>query len=590
MPFKDIAQGPVRSAAAGAVTLGVVFILIVLLPQLFQQTDRTYQYQGVDIFGPDQEVYYAARVQEIYDGFTGLGSTFYSAPKDLPSLQPPLPEASIAGIGKLLGLNSVSAFFLSKIILAMTVFLAFALFVFSVTGRPWVSVLSVFTVLSAGALLSAPWDLPHYLHPLAFPFEFVRFSRAVNPQWPLTFFFLALFGVSEWIRTGRRLPLVLTVIPATVIVYSYLYAWTYFFAVIGLLSLWYLVSRNWRKVADLAAFWTVMIICATPYAMRLYVAIQHPWYPVSAQRFGMVMRHGPLLLGVWTAVFIGLSAGSRKLWPRSWPLLPAIALAGLVAIDQHVLTGHYIVPHHYHWYFIQPMASTFAVAFVLGILSLHVGKPRWNVVLAVLLVTASVVFAVIQQWAAYHGVRDLWGRLQQAAPVIRYASANLRAGQVVYSQDINIENLVPIYGSADVYFSGNSNLGLVPLDRARASYFLDLWLQGVTPDQAAREFPTIRRWSLSSRLKGIYYREALGDFAKIPDAEVEENVALYRAFYRLPAKQKLTTYPISAVFTTPGDPANPVWSQFLSCSKEIFAENGYSLRMFIPAGYPGSCL
>ncbi len=583
-------ENPVRSASFAAVFLGLVFAAIVLLPQMFQQTDPVHRFQGMDIFGADQEVYYAARVREVYDGFKGLGNVYYSAPKDLPSVQPPLPEASIAFVGKLLGVSSVGALFLSKIVLSMAVFFAFAALLFSVTGRPWISVLSAFTVLTAGALLSAPWDLPHYFNPTAYPFEFVRFSRAVNPQWSLTFFFLALLGVSEWMRTGRRLPLALALIPAAVTIYSYLYAWTYLLSAIGLLTLWCLSTRNWKRVADLAAFWTALIVLATPYAMHLYVVTQHPWYAASSERFGMVLRHGPLHLGVWTAVFIGFSFATKKHWPRTWPFLPAVALAGAIAINQQVITGHYIVPHHYHWYFIQPMASTFAVALLLGLLPARIFRQPYGTVLAGLLVAASVTLAVVQQWAAYQGTRELWGRLQLASPVIHYVSANFRAGQVVYSQDVHIENLIPIYSGADVFFSGNADLMLSPIERSRYTYFFDLWLQGVTAEQVTREFPTIRRWRLSSRLKGIFYRESRGDYANIPDAEVEENIALYRAFIRLPLKQKLTTYPIAAVLTTPGDPANPVWSQFLSCTREVFAENGYSLRMLIQPGYPGSCL
>lgn len=561
-----------------------------MLPSLFQRFDRRYPYQGIHILGPDAEVYYAARVREVYDGFPTLGNTFFSAPKDQPAMQPPLPEQTIAFAGKLAGMDALGAFLASKAVLAVAVFLAFAWLLFVITGRPWVSLLAAVAALQAGALLAAPWDAPLFLRPQSASFEFLRFSRAVNPQWTVTFFLIELALAGWWIRRNKRLPILLAAVFSFTLVYSYVYAWTYFFTVMGLLTLWYLFKRDMRRIADLVFFWAIVGVVSTPYLMHLWVLTHHPWYAESSRRLGLVLRYGPPVLGVWSAVFIGFAAASRRVWPKTWPLLPAVALAGLIAFNQHLVTGHFIVPHHYNWYFIQPLASIIACAYVLSIIPQTWMRPKTAVLLGVFAVTSATMVAAVQQRVAYRGVADFWGRMQAAAPVIRYASKTLRAGQVVYSQDVNILNQIPIYGSADVYHAGNANLALSPDERSRFVYFFDLWLQGVTPDQAARDFRSIRRWMLSSRMHAIYYREAAGDYANIPDDEVDAAVVAYREFYRLPLKDKLTRYPLTAVITTPGDPANPAWSQFLGCSREVFAENGYAIRMMIAPGYPKSCL
>lgn len=582
---RTLPAGPI----IGAFALAVLFAVFIMLPLVFQRMDTQYPYQGIAMLGPDAEVFYAARVREVYDGFPGLGNTFYSAPKDVPSLQPPLPEDSIAMVGKLLGVDALTAFFLSKMVLAMAAFFALAALVLSVTGRPWTAVISSTALLFGGALLSAPWDLPLFLSPSTSAFEFLRFSRAVNPQWSGTFFFIELFCLAEWIRTGKRSWIVLAALVSVTIVYSYVYAWTYFFAVAGLLTLWYAARREWRRIADLAVFWAVAVTMFIPYAMHLVVASQHPWYTESTQRLGLVLRHSPAIFGVWLGIFIGLSFATRRIWPRTWPLLPAVSLAGLIAINQHLVTGHYIVPHHYHWYFIQPMSGIFAVALFLSFIQLRI-KGTAAIVLGSVIIAGSIACAGVQQWAAYRESRDVWGKLQLAAPVLQYIGSNLRAGQVVYSQDAGIVNEVPVITGADVYYATNSNLSLVPTERIRFQYFLDLWLQGVTTEEAAREFPTTRRWTLGSRLHNIYYREASGDYSAIPDNEVQKNIDLYRKFFQLPIHEKITQYPMTAIVTTPDDPQNPVWSAFLSCSREVFAQNGYAIRLMIQPGYPGSCL
>lgn len=563
---------------------------LVLLPSVLQRGDVRYPYQGIPMFGPDGEVFYAARVREIYDGYPGLGNPFYSDPKDIPALQPPLPEFTIASAGRLLGVDAVTAFFLAKAALSIGCFLAFAAFLFSVTGRPWISVLTTVSILMGGALLAAPWDLSHFLQPSQHQFDFLRFARAVNPQWSGFWFFAGLFAAAEWIGRRKRMPIIAAAICAIVLVYSYVYAWTYLLVIFGLLTLWHAAGKRWRYLADASLFWVVVTAASMPYAIHLFVVTRHPWYPESSERLGMVLRHGPPVLGVWLGILLGLAFASRRIWPRTWPLLPALGLGAVIALNQHLVTGHYIVPHHYHWYFIQPIASALAVAMVLSLLPRRFLSSRVGVYAAFVLAAACVAIGGIQQWRAYEDRSEYWGMQQPAGDALRYVDRELRSGQSVYTQDTEIANLIPILSSADVFYALNAILSLAPTERARFQYFFDLWLQGVTPEQAAREFPTTRRWTLSSRIHSIYYREAAGDYANIPDDDVEENIALFRQFYALSLRDKLTRYPITAVVTSPDDPKNSIWSAFLSCSREVFVANSYAVRLVIQPGYPGSCL
>jgi len=571
------------------ISLAALFSAVSVMPSLLQRTDTQYPYQGIHILGPDAEEYYAARVREVYDGYPWLGNVFFSESKDAPYFQPPLPEFTIATIGRLLGVDAISAFIGSKVILSFAAFLLLLSLLLLVTNSPLISIASTCAVLFGGALLSAPWDLPSFINSANHSFEFLRFSRAINPQWSASWFLVALIGLAGWIRFAPRRYLVLTTLATVILVYSYVYAWSYLFAVIGLLSLWYLIRRDWRRVFEIAAFWLIVIACSIPYVIHLSVLSRHPWYAETAERFGMVLRHGPLILGVWLSVFLGVSFASRRIWPWTWPLLPMISLAGLVAINQHVVTGQYIVPHHYHWYFIQPLGSAFAVAVLLTFL-LPLLKPRLRIVFAGLIVLLSLWVAVTQQIRSYQAVASRWGAVQDAAPVLAYIQKTMRPGQSVFTLDEVVANQVPIYTGADVFFAQQSSNTLMSTDRGRFMYFFELWLSGLLPEQAQKEFSTDLRFTLSSRLHSIYYREAHGNFVALPDAEVDENVQLYREFFRSSMKDKLNRYPITAVITTPNDPSGHVWSTFLSCTKESFAAQGYTVRLMIPQGEVGSCL
>lgn len=590
MPETLFSSGNRRAFCMTTILLAGIFSILVMLPSILQRFDTAYPYQGVHILGPDAEVYYAARVREVYDGFPSLGNTFFSAPKNQPAMQPSLPEFSIATLGRVFGLDALGAFLLSKVLLSFFVFIAFTWFLIIVTGRPWVSLLSTVIALEAGALLAAPWDVPVFLFPNQASLEFLRFSRAINPQWSVTFFLVCTSLIALWIKTGKKLPLFLAALCTGTIVYAYVYAWTYFFCAVGLLSIWYFFRRDWSRVRDLVFFWIVSALVAMPYGFHLLAVTHHPFYHESSMRLGMVLQHRPFIFGVWCAVFIGLALASRTLWPRTWPLLPSLGLAGFVAFNQHLVTGHYIVPHHYNWYFVQPLASIIASAFGVSIVSLLIARRNIRIAGGVLLVVLSIVIATVQQSVAYRGVASYWGDLQAVAPVLEHIAKNLQVGDVVYSQDMDILNLVPVYSSADVYNAENANLTLVSDARSRFAYFFDLWLQGLTPADIAHDFPTTRRFMLSSRLHAIYYREAVGDYAGIPDAEVASNVVSYQDFYTLSLHEKLTEYPMNAVVTTPHDPDNVVWYRFLRCSTEVFSDKGYGVRTMIPMGEKNSCL
>jgi len=583
----------------GPLGLGVALMLLVFLPSYLQRHDPLYPFRGVEILGPDAEVHYAARVREIADGFPSLGNTFYSAPKNLPSLQPPLPEATIASAASMLGIDPLTAFLASKAVFAVTLTILFFAFLFVVTGSALTAFVSTALLLFGGALLSAPWDFPMFLRPAAGDsFEFLRFSRAINPQWTVSWFLGVLISLALWIKRPRIGWLAAAAACTGVLIYSYVYAWTYVLASVGLLTVWFLSSASlgvfdWRRdrkrLQHLALFWVVVIVVGIPYALNLLEAMGHPWFPESAQRLGMLTSHTPII-GVWLVVFIVVSFLTKRLWPVTWPLLPCLALGGLIALNQHVLTGRYIVPHHYHWYFIQPLASVFTVALALSVFFPFVRSRLLRGIVSAVLVASAIGVGFVQQRQAYLGVRDYWGHLQDTAPVLDFLRDPASRGDVIYSYDLDVLNLAPVYTSADVYTSSNANNYLVPLARARDVYFFDLWLEGVTPLQASKEFFASRRYTLSSRLYAIYYRELLGDYAAIPDAVIREHVAAYREYMKLSFREKLTRYPLTMVVTTPSDPDTVQWRTFLSCSKPIFQSPGYGIRALILAGVSGSCL
>jgi hypothetical protein len=560
--------------------MGVVLAAVVSMPIFLQRIDSQYAYQGIPMMGPDAEIHYAARVREVWDGFPALGDTFFSAPKNLPYLQPSLPEASIAYSARLFHITPSTAFLWSKAVFAFVLPSLFAWLLTLITGDVIVGLVASMALLMGGALLCAPWDYRLFLLFSGAPLEFLRFSRGINPLWTVPWFLLCAVSFAHWMRRRRTGWIIFASVCFAVLVYSYVYAWSYLAVAISLLTCWLLWQRSWRRMLDLLLFWMLALCALIPYGMHLLTTMQHPWYLESAKRLGMIPSHQPVV-GVWIGVFIVIALLSRKRWPATWPLLPCFAVGGLIALNQHVITGSFIVPHHYHWYFIQPLASTFFLALILAIVvSQTPGKRAVHYTVYATLLAAALYVGVVQQARAYDSVRVWWGSRQDAAGVLHAIDERAKPGTVVYAQDVGILDLIPIHTSADVYFATNAMNYLGTLDRAETTYFFDLWVSGTTPDQAAALFPTTKRAELGSRLRSIYYRELTGSYAGIPDDLVAASIAHYRAFYALSLQKKLGLYPLHFIVTTPRDTATDAWGNILLCTEMVYADHGYTLRAF----------
>ena len=562
-----------RSFTVTSIVLSIFFVATVLLPSFFQRLDRRFPFQGVEIMGADAEVHYAARIREGYDGFWLLGNTFYSLPKQQSGLMSMIPETPIGLIARSMHIDAVSAFLLSKVILSISVCLLFIVFVFSLTRHRGIALATTAVLLFAGALLAAPWNISAFFLPSAPQFDFIRFARAINPQWSVTWALVSLIGIAEWMRRPRRFLIFIAASAFAITVYSYVYAWTFLAAIIGLVTAWYIVKRDQRRFYDLLLFWGVALVLSTPYFIYLRSTLTHPFYEESAMRLGMLSSHQPIF-GIWMFIFLGVSLLSKKMWPAIWPLPLAMAIGGVIAINQQVFTGHFIVPHHYHWYFIQPFSAICTVALFLEYSRRFFS--RFFGAFLTFIVLLSVFFGIRQQTLAYQNVREEWGKAQKYAPILAYVEEHFMQGEVLYSQDIFLSDLIPVYTSADVYDATNATGYLVSEARVREVYFFTVWLQGLTPEQVAIEFFGARRYELSRHLYGIYYRE-LDHYAALPDELVQKHVDAYRQYYALSTDEKLRLWPLTAVISTPRDTFSRQWQELLSRGKEVFSYEKYTI-------------
>jgi hypothetical protein len=554
--------------------LGLLFTLTVLLPHILQRFDVQYPFRGIEIMPGDQEQYYAARVREVMDGFSGGGNTFYSSPKDQPAMQPALAEWCIAQMARLFGLDAMPAFVLAKGILAFGLVLAMVSFFTLATGKKWESLLTVTILLFAGSALHAPWNLPGFLFS-SLSLDTLRFARLVHPLWSALWFFAALAALASWLRERGVRKILFMIFSFAMMLYSYVYAWTYFGALLGFLFLWTCVRRDAARVRDLLLLTAGITIFGIPYLLHTWVLIHHPWYADTAARLGLVHLRTPVF-GVWAAVFLFLSPFANRAWRETAPLFPLLALSGILALNQQIITGIFLVPHHYHWYFLQPLAAGMLLLLVFSAVSTALHSPRVRQGATGVLLLGAISFGMVQQARAYREVRALWGSRQEYAPILAFLRERTQPGVVTYgTKPESLSEMIPIYTSADLYSAGNANASLTPMERARETLFFALWLRGVLPEEAKQKFLSDLRAEVSSRIYGIYYRELMGQYTAIPDALLEEHARVYEQYFHLSQNEKLSLYPLHYLVIEPQTPQTDALTMLEREGGIVFDEGGY---------------
>lgn len=563
--------------SVGVLLLAFLFGCAVILPNAIQRIDSQYPFQGIEIMPTDAETYYAVRFHEIFDGHPGLGNAYLSAPKDQPSIQPPIPEWTLATLSRLSPFEPALDFILLKGLCAFAVFMIAFLLANSLTSRRHESLVAVTVMLFAAAAFSAPWNLLDLLSSGSFAvFGWLRFARPINPLWTMPWVYLTIFFLSKWVRKADVLWIVLAACTTSLVLYAYFYAWTYLLTVVGILFLWYAWHKDTKRLLHIVLFFGIFALLGSIYFLHLAELMQHPWYLATSRRQGLVPSREPVI-GAWIIALILLAIfGKRIAWKEQWPLAIALALGGLIAMNHQLITGQHLFPEHYHWYFVQPL-GTLCMTLVVLLLCRERFRAGWYRGVLITTVVLAVIFGFMQQRDSYATYGADWGKKQVYAPVLAFAEKNLPSDSVVHSLDNSLVDLLPVYTSMNVYTFSQAMNYLVSTERIRDSFFFTLWLKGLTPEEARTQFPTTMRWTVGSSIYAGYYRELGGGYDALPADVVMQHVQDYEKYYALSFAEKLHKYPLDYMIVTPVDNRTTQYQQLLEGGAEIYAADGYRI-------------
>lgn len=543
-----------------ALFLAAFLSLLVAFPQVAFRIEHRNDgvYQGIELL-PDNS--WPPRVREIQDGH-GFGSIYYKDGKDDPYLFQPVGSMAVAYMGEAFGLDFNNTLLLSRVILAFIVFLLIYGFVFLFSRDKLVALSGGSLLLLADAVMNLS-SLKQLLSGVS-PSNFLNIGLPVNPAMiyiPL-FAFLAAFWVFYQKRDYRW-----GIASAALLglnFYVYFYSWTYLYAFGGFLVLLHLVRKQWREAGWAGSVFLGALLTTIPYGLNLYHASLYPTYEVIGQRFGIVLTHEPLFVGltVTISLLIFLFAFPRE-DNRKYLFGLALLLAPFATMNQQIFTGKEMQAAHYHWYFHKPMAVIFIS--MIALYWLRRFREGWcRQAAAVFIIFSCFATGIFIQIDSYLSDRGDAGVVaverQKYGPVMQWLNQNAVREEVVLSNN-EVSYMVSMYTPLNVFCHRAAQYALVATEeRLLDTIFAFYRLRGVGAPDAQGVFFAERGY-ISTYLYGIYYRQVAGSYEAIPDEKLNDYIARYTTTLATPAsewlKQKMMQYEVRYVVWD--KKANPDW-------------------------------
>jgi len=510
-----------------AVILAVLVGLIMFLPQFWLIQDLGDNYTGVYFSATDSEMYYTGRVRDIYDGHFKLSNAFLAEYKDLPYIQPPVPEIITAGLGYLSFSSDIPTriHFATRFVIPAILILAAYIFVYRVTG-------SRVQGLLAASLIVLGLELLHNFREIlrVLQLEFTNnatlaFSRPVSPQIGVLFFFLYGIFFWEWITKKKKSFLWASGILLGVSTYIYFYTWAFILAGNGFLGLYFLYQKNFKDFWRLIGIHVIAIVISIPYLFNLYQFYQQPNSQFLSFHAGQFpsrrfFMNWSTVGGLVLLFLTQKKTGVRFVWFTS------LLLGGFLAVNQQVITGQELTPAHFHWYFISVVVGLVALFAFFRFFRLE-SRLKLKVVASLLIFVFILGYAFLRQKNSYSYYSGYFKNEQRFSKLYDWLNSNTEKDETILFLNPDRAYHFSTYTHNNVFYTGYMFLSNTPYDRLADMHNLGIRLNGVTEQSAAaffRKNPSI----VANFIGGLSTRRIYGCRTCFPEKEYDKALENYK--------------------------------------------------------------
>ncbi|MDD2807021.1 MAG: hypothetical protein PHW95_00670 [Patescibacteria group bacterium] len=535
-----------------ALAMSVIVGALIAFPQILFIYQAGNNYQGINIFETDAEYYYISRINDVYNGSLTIANPYLEAGKNLPYVQPSFPEIIMGLTGRALHLSITQLLIFFRFVAPAFLFLIiYHLVVRLTSGQKLPALLGAAIAILAPNLLSYPQQFWHILTGTFQADTYLNYARPVNPQISSLFFFGFLYFFWRFIENRHKIWWFLSTLIFGVSFYVYPYTWTYLSVFVGLYFLFAAINRHWRPAAEYAALMICSYAVAITYFINTWYLIHHPLYEELMRLYGLRESHQFVFSGTVVAIVVLILAWYllKHRQPKNELIFfIMLAAAGIIAINQHVITGQVLYYGHYHWYFIKPIFSIVLALILFAVVDYLKFNRLVSKVLFCFIVSLIFINAYNVQISAYSRDFSRYLGMQRYRLALDWLNAKTGTGETVYVPEsfyfslpdrkgvtnipsVNLNRFISSYTNLNVYFSRYLNFYLIPYqDYRKYNLFFTLKLLGVTPDSTFQYLADHRDIFFD------YYADYLKvrglTFDDIPENELRSLAAEYASFYK----------------------------------------------------------
>ena len=462
--------------------IGILIIGIYSLStQLIFEKKLGENYKGIYFSATDAELYYTSRIQEIKDGYYGMGNSHLYESKTDPYLIPPVGEIIMVGFGKFFNLTTPQIMIYgSRFFFPVLIWLAMYFFILVLQKDKKIAFLISLAIFLCSNLIYNPQDLINIFKGSG-SFTFSPYLRPINPQISSLFFFSFLISFYLSLDKKKVYLWILSALFFGLSFYIYFYTWAFIITFIGLFVLFFI----WKKKFDLLKITIKVlfggIIVSLPYWFMLFRAFQTPQFKYSVNNQGMTMTHALILskVALLTIVLYWLTFKILKLHENlSHFFLLSLSLTTTIVINQQIITGRELYHGHFHWYYNVPI---FIIVSIICLdLLIKEFLPKFKNIIFSLLVILVIYNGALTYYNSFIYRFDRYAQLQKYGPIVDWVNNNLLKDEVVVADDLILDSIIPAYTSANVYLAEEASWYFAPQERIEHNYFIYLWMKGIS--------------------------------------------------------------------------------------------------------------
>ena len=517
-------------------------------------------YRGIVMADATDEDFYLSAINKSYETPGLLGDPFQYEYRDAKNpFQYFLIESTLGKVGAFLHMPIDVLDILSEFLFPALLTLLLYAFALYLSGSRLTAFFTGAAMLLGNEIIH-PNGILNALNTFAFRgsfHEFLTYSRPVNPQVSALFFFAVLFFLYALMRTpSSKKAVILSGIGMGLLLYIYPYYWAFAAALIGIMFLYALVTRNQELIWAAGSAGALSIVVIVPFLVGNLSIFMHgggglaqaiPTRRIIIEKMILLplILYAGIYLWAWWIRGVGKAGAWATAFSRKYVFVLLLLLTGVVVSNQQVLTGKMVFQQHFHFYTNIPVLLL-AMSFLF--MELAVLLPRsWRVASVGAIVVVLAWFIIGVQVSSYKSNSTKSAREQALAPLFAYLREYAPAQSVIYT-DPYLSTRLTIYTQDFSYSAGGYDVTFVGVPRERIvhDYFAMLQLRGVTA-KAVRSYvyqKDNRNEVGGAIYVGTYWRDLCGSYGCFPDSVLEDLIRQYQDFASRPLLQNLKKYKI----------------------------------------------